>query len=165
MWSWELNVRNRNPNFTRKVYMKKYLLSQPCGHTCASYTRCPNKSTLDPRSQPSTGTWWRLTQAWTWHRVLHVWHLHRFYLLGILHLHPNLGTTESQWCTQSRFRDGDGRFHSYSTTLGPRLRVESKFVFTSCVFGVRCRAVCKYYKPLDAWKRKTDRTYYLNLGT
>ena len=31
--------------------------------------------------------------------------------LGILHLHPNLGTTESQWCTQSRFRDGDGRFH------------------------------------------------------
>ena len=80
-----------------------------------------NSSPRDSTSVQPYG--WTLSRTW------------RFYLLGILHLHPNLGTTESQWCTQSRFRDGDGRFHSYSTTLGPRLRVESKFVFTSCVFG------------------------------
>ena len=27
-----------------------------------------------------------------------------FQVQANLHLHPNLGTTESQWCTQSRFR-------------------------------------------------------------
>ena len=59
-----------------------------------------NSSPRDSTSVQPYG--WTLSRTW------------RFYLLGILHLHPNLGTTESQWCTQSRFRDGDGRFHSYS---------------------------------------------------